>query len=446
MRDVYCVKKEILVYYAIRTTQYAIRNTKMAAQIYQIILMLLLLAGSAFFSGAETAFFNLSRRQTKLLQGSKHKVQELAARLLNKPGQLLNCFLFGNMTVNVLFYAVASVLTIRVKEQSGLAAAAITALVSFAALVLVGEILPKSVAYANSKSLSVAAALPAFLCLKIFAPLEFVSKYFILEPILRLFLGPARGPKPITVGEFKSLIETTRKQGLITADENKLLTEVIELGFLKVRHVMRPRVDMIACAVTDSPQTAQEKMQKNNLTKLPVYVRTIDNIVGMVQLRQLLLKAGMSLDKIVQQVHFVPEQKTVESLLEFFRRSRTDMAIVVDEYGGIAGSVRLEDIAEELFGQMELTSQIEPIEQTGPFEYRLAGNLAIHEWAEVFSIDLAETRLVTVGGLVTALLGKIPKSGDVAYLKNLKFTVEKVQKHRIETLILTLEPSRTDGQ
>jgi putative hemolysin len=422
----------------------------MVAQVYQnighVILMLLLLAGSAFFSGAETAFFNLSRRQTKLLQESKHRLQNLAARLLNRPGKLLNCFLFGNMTVNVLFYAVASVLAVRVKEQNGLTAAAAVAFVSFVALVLLGEILPKSVAYANAKSLSVAAALPAFLCLQIFVPLQFVFKSFILEPALRLFLGPARSPKVITVSEFKSLIETTRKQGLITADENKLLTEVIELGFLKVRHVMRPRVDMIACAVTDSPQKAREKMGKNHLTKLPVYVRTIDNIVGLVHLRQLLLEEATSLDKVVQQVHFVPEQKTVESLLEFFRKSRTDTAIVVDEYGGIAGSVRLEDIAEELFGQIELTSGIEAVEQIGPFEYRLAGDLAIRDWPEVFGVDLAETRVATIGGLVTALLGKIPKSGDIAYLKNLKFTVEKVQKHRIETLILTLERLRTDGQ
>ncbi|MHC4426037.1 MAG: hemolysin family protein [Planctomycetota bacterium] len=417
----------------------------MAAQVPQIVLMLLLLAGSAFFSGAETAFFNLSRRQIKLLRESKHRLQKLVAKLLNKPGRLLNCFLFGNMTVNVLFYAVASVLTIRVKDQSGLAAA-ITALVSFAALVLFGEILPKSVAYANSKSLSVAAALPAFLCLQVFAPLEFVFKVFILEPALRLLLGPARQPKALAVDEFKSLIEAILKQGLITADENKLLTEVIELGFLKVRHVMRPRVDMVACAVTDSSKVARRKMEENHLTKLPVYVRTIDNVVGLVHLRQILLEGAVSLDEIVQDVNFVPEQKTVESLLEFFRRSQTDMAIVVDEYGGIAGSVCLEDIAEELLGQIEPASQIEPIEQTGPFEYRLAGNLAIHDWAEVFGIDLAETRLVTTGGLVTALLGKMPKSGDVAHLKNLKFTVEKVQKRRIETVMLTLEPFGTNGQ
>jgi len=418
----------------------------MAAQAYQIILMLLLLAGSAFFSGAETAFFNLSRRQIKLMNGSKHKVQKLAASLLNKPGHLLDSLLFGNMTVNVLFYAVSSILIMRVKEQGSLIVAAIIAVLSFAALVLAGEILPKSIAFANSKSVSIIAALPAFLCIKIFTPLEFVFKFFILEPILRLFLGPVRSPKPITVGEFKSLIDTTRKQGLISADENKLLTEVIELGFLKVRHVMRPRVDMFACSVTDSPQIAREKMKENHLTKLPVYDRTIDNIVGLIHLRQLLLKPGVSLDKIVQQVHFVPEQKTVESLLEFFRRGRTDMAIVVDEYGGIAGSVRLEDIAEELFGQMEPASHIEPIKQTGPFEYRLAGNLAIHDWAEVFGIDLAETRFATVGGLVTALLGKIPKSGDIAHLKNLKFIVEKVQKHRIEILTLILESFPTNGQ
>lgn len=417
----------------------------MAAQIPQIILMLVLLAGSAFFSGAETAFFNLSRIQIGLLAESKHRLQKLAAKLLDKPGRLLNCFLFGNMTVNVLFYAVASVLTVRIKDQSSLTAA-IVAVLSFAALVLGGEILPKSVAYANSKSLSTAAAVPAFLCLKIFAPLEFVFKVFVLEPTLRLLLGPMRQPKTISVSEFKSLIETTRRQGLISADENKLLTAIIELGFLKVRHVMRPRVDMIACSVTDSADIARRKMEANHLTKIPIYVGAIDNIVGLVHLRQMLLEDNVSLDRIVRKVNFVPEQKTVESLLEFFRRSRTDTAVVVDEYGGIAGYVCLEDIAEELFGQIEPASEVEPIQQTGPFEYRLAGDIAIHDWADVFDVDLAETRQVTIGGLVTALLGRIPKSGDVANLKNLKFTVEKVRKRRIVSLILTFEPFRTNGK
>ena len=418
----------------------------MAQNIGHIVLMLLLLTCSAFFSGAETAFFNLSRRQISLLKKSKHKVQNLAVRLLSKPRQLLSCLLFGNTIVNVLFFAAASVLTVKMRQQIGVTAAAVNACFSFCLLVLFGEVVPKSLAYANSRPVCVTAALPVYLCLRVFSPVVSVLRFLIVEPAIRLLLGPTKPPKPVTAGEFKLLIEQVRKRGLITADENKLLTEIIELGFLKVRDCLRPRVDMTACAVTDPPQTARDLMLKNHLTKLPVYVRRIDNIVGLVYLRQLLLEADTSLDKLVQQVNFVPEQKTVESLLEFFRRTHTDTAIVVDEYGGIAGSVRLEDIAEELLGPIEPISGIEPIEQIGPFEYRLAGNLAIHDWAEAFGIEQAETRLSTVGGMVTALLGKIPKSGDVAYLKNLKFKVEQVRRHRIESLILTLETIPTNGQ
>jgi len=416
----------------------------MAAQVPQIILMLILLAGSAFFSGSETAFFNLSRRQITLLRESGHRLRKLVATLLDRPDRLLNCFLFGNMTVNVLFFAVASVLTVRLNEKSNVAAA-LVAVLSFILLVLFGEILPKSLAYANSRSLSTIAALPTFLFLRIFTPLEFVFKFLVLEPALRLLIGPTRHLKAATVDELKSLIEKTRKKELITADENKLLTEIIELGFLKVRHVMQPRVDIIACEVTDKPELVRQKMQANHLTKIPVYVQTVDNIVGVVYLRELLLKEGASLDKIVRKVNFVPEQKTVESLLEFFRRSKTDTAVVVDEYGGIAGTVCLEDIAEELFGQLEPASEVKPIEQTGPFEYRLAGHLPIHDWTEMFDVDLEEIRQVTIGGLVTALLGRIPKSGDVARIKNLKFTVERVRKRRIETVILNFEPFESNA-
>lgn len=408
--------------------------------------MLLLLGGSAFFSGSETALFNLSRRQIELLKKSKNRLHNLTAGLLRKPSQLLGCLLFGNMTVNVLFFALASVLAARINQVMGGGFAAITALVSFVVLVLCGEVLPKSLAYANSRSVSVIAAVPVFLCLRVLAPVLSVFKFMFVEPALRLLLGHPRHSKPMTQSEFRLLIEQVRKRGLITADENKLLTEIIELGFLKVRHVMQPRVDMVTCAVTDSAERARELMQANQLTKLPVYRRTIDDVVGAVHLRRLLLEPTASLQHLAEQVHFVPEQKTVESLLEFFRQTHTDTAIVVDEYGGIAGLVRLEDIAEELLGPMESTEAVEPIEKIGPFEFRLAGNLPIHDWAEAFGIEPSETRLSTLGGLVTALLGKIPKTGDVTYLKNLKFTVERVKKHRIETVILKLDLIPTNDQ
>jgi len=412
--------------------------------VWEPVLMLVLLTGSAFFSGAETAFFNLSRRQIRLLAESKHAMQKLAAKLLNRPRVLLGCFLLGNMTVNVLFFAAGSVFVLGLQRQAGSAIAAAAAFVSFAVLVIFGEILPKSIAFASSKTVSIAAAVPTFLFLEILSPIVLIFRFTIAEPVLRLLLGPKKARQPLTTEEFQSLIEQIRRSGLISADENKLLNEVIELGFLKVRDCLRPRVDMIACAITDSTKKARTLMHENHLTKLPVFVRRIDNVVGTVSLRHLLLRPQATISQCLRDVPFVPEQKKVESLLEFFRSSGADMAIVVDEYGGIAGWVTLEDIAEELLGPTDTADRTEPIEQTGPFEYRLSGDLAIHDWANSFGIITARSRLSTVGGLVTALLGRIPKAGDTTHLKNLKFTVEQVQSRRIKTLILTLEPIKSN--
>ncbi|MHC4131250.1 MAG: transporter associated domain-containing protein [Planctomycetota bacterium] len=236
------------------------------------------------------------------------------------------------------------------------------------------------------------------------------------------------------------LIEASRRGGLLSPDENKLLAEIANLGFLKVRHVMQPRVDMLACKVSDPVKKSREIMLQNSLTKLPVYRNNIDNIFGFVLLRDIFLYPEKPLGELAQKAFFVPEQKSIESLLKYFQKTQTDTALVVDEYGGIAGLVRLEDIAEELLGPVEFMDQIEPIEKIGPFEFRLSGNLSIHEWAEAFGIKIDETRLSTVGGLVTALLGKIPESGDITFLKNIKFTVENVKKGRIEALILSFEP------
>ncbi len=416
----------------------------MIATVYQnvgqVVAMLILLTGSAFFSGSETALFNLTRRQIRQITGSTRRVHRLIVRLLSRSGHLLTCLLLANITVNVLFFAVSSVLTLRVKTQWGMTAAAGVAVATFLTLVLFGEILPKSLAYANSWRVANVVALPVFLCLQVLGPVASVARVLLLEPILRMLLGHRRHSKAITLTEFRSLIDLSRQRGLISEDENRLLAEVIELGFLKVRHVMRPRVDMVACDVSDPLSRVRQRMREHRLTKIPVYVKNIDRVVGMVHLRQLLLRPDASLDRLVQPVAFVPEQKTVESLLEHFRKTETDMAVVVDEYGGIAGSVRLEDIAAELFGRAEAGDATEPIQQLGPFQYRLSGNQPIHEWADDLGLDLSETRLATIGGLVTALLGKIPKPGDAAHWNNLRFTVERVRRHRIETVVLSLEP------
>jgi putative hemolysin len=407
---------------------------------WHLIIMLILLAGSAFFSASETAFFSLSRRQINLMVQSKNRFKHLVTVLLKNPKSLLSGILLGSMAVNTLYFSLASVLTLSVRSENGMTTAAITAIAAFAILVIFGELMPKSAAYSNAPLIATATALPCLFCLQVLGPLRFILNGLFVEPALRLILGSKMRMQPINLNQLKILIESSRQRGLISTDENQLLSEVVEFSMLKVRQVMRPRVDILAADANTSNVQAREIMKTSHITKLPVYSGNIDNIIGIVNLRQLLLYPEMPIARLAEKVNFVPEQKTVESLLEFFRSSKTDIAIAVDEYGGIAGTVSLEDIVEEIVGPIEATVGIEPVKQLGPMKYRLAGNLAIHDWADAFGIDIAESRTATIGGLVVAILGRVPRMGDIAFMGNLKFTIETVRKHRIESVVLELMP------
>ncbi len=410
-----------------------------------ILSMLILVCMSAFFSGTETAYFNLTRRQIEQLRHSEHKLSNLAAAVATKRRALLSALLFGNMTVNVLYFASSSVLVLRMERQVSVGAAAVTAAASFILLLLCGEIFPKSASFAHSKGISIIAAGPAYLCIKVLRPLVGIFNFLIITPAMRLLVGAEKEPESMTTAEFKSLIEQVGKTGQITEVENKLLSEIAELHLLKVRHCLKPRVDMLACDITESRKNVLKLMRDNDVTRIVVYHEEIDNVRGMVELRDLLIKPQAKVGQVVNKAHYVPEQKTIESLIEHFQVTQTDTAVVVDEYGGIAGTISLEDIAEEILGPIEL-EETEPVQQIGPLQYRLAANIPVHEWQHSFGIDLTQARYTTIGGLIISLLDRIPKEGDIANLRNLEFKVERVNKNRIVSVILTFKALNEDVQ
>ena len=410
--------------------------------------MVILLFFSGLLSGSETAYFNLSRRQVQLLASSSSRLSNLAAFLLKKPKRLLTCLLFGNMAVNVLYFALASLSSVILAEAARPTASAAFAFGSFAAILLFGEILPKSFAYSYSQSFCISAAPFCYVIVRILSGILKVFDFVIVWPFLRFIAGPIapEEAEPVSSDQLISLIDVSRQRGLITEDENQLFAEVIELGLLKVRHVMHPRVDMTACSELLESEEIKKIMSDNQLTKIPVYEDDVDSITGLLYLRDLILFPESSPSDLVRKVDFVPEQKTVESLLEFFRKNKTDFAVAVDEYGGIAGVIYLENIVEELVGPLEASEDITPIEQIGPLKYRLAGNLSVHDWTSVFDVNAVESKMSTIAGLTTALLGKVPAPGDKVTVKNITLTVERVNKRRIETLILTFVPQESEEQ
>jgi putative hemolysin len=408
----------------------------------QIILMAVMLICSALCSGSETAFFNISPRRKRLFRESKSKIQQTAAKLLAQPEKLLTSLLFGNMTFNVLYFTISGALTLSLQRNFGTACSLTSAAVSFFLILLFGEMLPKSLAYHNTRLACIYTTPFCLILTSVLAPVVGFFKNFIITPTIRLLTGPAAPLKTsggITVSQFRLLIDSSHQQGHISSDETQLFSEIMDLHLLKVRHVMQPRVDMVTAEVRTPLKKLRSIMEENKLTRIPIHAKDIDNILGMVELRDMILSPELKINSLINKIKFVPEQKTIESLLEFFRRTKTDTAMVVDEYGGIAGKVSVEDCVKEILGPIDDQQKSEPIQQIGPLEYRLSANMPIHDWAESFGIDIAYGRTTTIAGLTTALLGKIPKPGDTTQIRNLKLTVENVHRHRISSIILTFE-------
>lgn len=407
----------------------------------RFLLMALLLCCSAFFSGTETAYFQLSRKTVGQLAASANRLERLTARVLQDPNRFLTALLLGNLTVNILFFSISGTLVFQVGSSYGPFWGTLTGILCFAVLLLGGEMLPKSLAYGNTRWFCVISSPVNYMLVRVLSPILKVIDVVILKPALRLFVGPQKSGT-ISINQFKLLVESSRREGLISPQENQILMEILKLSYLKVRHVMTPRVEMQACSIDTPPASIKQQILSARRESLPIYRGSIDEIVGVVHLRDLLLHPQKPVSEIVRNVPFVPEQKSVESLIDFFRQTHADQAIVVDEYGGVAGRVELEDVTEHLLGSVEEPSEREPIELLGPLTYRLLANLSIYDWMESFGLDdFKDERLTTIGGFIMAVLGRIPKSGDQVRFKNMTFTVETVSNNRIETVVLSLQPA-----
>lgn len=415
--------------------------TVLLAHLWRLVLMVLLLVGSAFCSGSETAFFNLSQRELRQLRESPHGVPKLVTALMRRPEQLLTTLLLGNMLVNVLFFSLASVLTVRLGRQVSPGVGAAVATGAFAALLLFGEMLPKSLAYSSSRSVTLAAAPIVYVAVRLLGPVLQGFDTWLVRPLLRLVWTQ---PKPTEVAEasvrqLRTLLRSSRHKGLLSPQESQLMVEVLEFGLLKARHVMVPRVDMLVCSIQTAPRRAAELMVRSGLDAMAVYGGHGDNIVGLVRLREAVLRPDEPLRAIVEPPVFIPEQKSIESLLALFRRTGHNLVLVVNEYGAVVGWVREDQVIDALFGT-PAEGPAREVEQLGPMRYRLAGNLPLHDWAPMFDIDLADMRVATVGGLVVSLLGRLPKPGDVVRLENIEIQVEAVQRHRVQSVIITVGP------
>ena len=389
-----------------------------------------LLSLSAFFSSSETALFSLSRRE-------RARSSAAVRRLLADPRALLSSVLLCNLVVNLLFFAFAG----RLAPDGGAWTNVGVALVSLVAVVVGGEILPKTIGLRLRSRMARLAAPPLLLVVELLGPLAGPIAR-LLEAADRRLLPFVRDEKPITPDVLAGVLERGAQEGLLLDMEADLLAEVIELEGIRVREIMTPRVDALFLDISDADRDAklQEALRRGQ-SWLPVVDGSPDQVLGRVRVRDLLLHPERPARMLVMPVKFVPEVISALDLLKGLREDRTAEAVVVDEWGGTAGCVTAEDVFEEIVGDLraEGEARVPAAVPLGEGRYRIAGSLTIRDWNERFGLAIVPTEFETVGGFVTAQLGRLPRAGDVVRAENLVLEVHEVRGRRILTVDIRVD-------
>ena len=390
-----------------------------------------LLCCSAFFSASETALFSL---ETSARRTAGRRV----GKLLDDQRGLLVTILLGNLVVNLLFFAFASRLGAGAPARQQVA----WGLVALFAILIFGEVFPKTLALRTPLVVARAAALPLGVLVALFAPARAAADR-LLDLFYRMLGEAGREEHPITTETLAQALEQSARQGLLLDSEADLLAGVVELGEIRVREIMTPRVDTLMLDLSEQdPSEIVARAVESKVAWLVATDGNPDRVVGRIRVRDLLTKPDTPLAEMVEATMFVPEVATALGLLEQLRERGVAVAVVVDEWGGTAGVARLEDILEEVVGELRIEGEddIPPVEDLGNGSFAVLGDLQIRDWNELFGRRVVPTEFETVGGFVTALLGRIPRVGDEVHSGGLVFHVREVVRRRIVRLELRVEP------
>lgn len=403
-------------------------------------LFLIFLGFSGLFSASEMTLFSLSRIQLKRLQDRHPRRHTLIVSLLDRPRRTLNTILIGNTLVNVAASALATSLSIQLFGEAGFGVA--VGVTTFLILLL-GEINPKTVALRNAEKLSPFLAPFIECCAFLFLPLRRLTRG-ITDFFLDLLIGESYGSEPFISGqELKTLVSIGEKEGVLERGEKDMIQAVFELGDLRVSEIMTPRVDIIGCPVGASSSEIKIILLGAHRTKVPVYEGSLDRVVGVLSAKDFLLFRKENWRDLIHPATFVPTSKKIGELLSEFQKSRETLAIVIDEFGGTAGLVTLEDVLEEIVGEIrnEYDVEEEHFQILGQNFLRVSGRTPFRDLQEKLGLKRGE-EAQSVAGFLLSRLGHIPKAGETLKEGELLFTVEEVEQNQIRKLTVRRQSQR----
>ena len=419
----------------------------MDSSVSQILILLVLLLLSGIFSSAETALTTYNKIRMRALADEGNKRASTVLAVTENSGKMLSAILIGNNIVNT---AVASLATTIAYRLGGTAVAIASGLMTLL-IILFGEITPKTMATIHAEKMSLFYAPVINIFMKIMTPFIFIVNGLSTGLLMLLRIDPNAKDNTMTEAELRSVVNVSHQDGVIESDEKEMIYNVFDLGDAIAKDVMVPRVNVTFADIDSSYDELIDLFREDKFTRLPVYQETKDNVVGTINMKDLLLydskKSEFQIKDILREAYFTYEYKSISELLVEMRQASFNIAIVLDEYGETSGLITLEDILEEIVGEIHDEydeNEEENIKAVGKHEYIIEGSTNLDDLNDSLDLNLESEDYDSLGGLIIEHLDRLPQMGDEVVTEDgIRLVVEKLDKNRVEMVHVYL-PERAD--
>ena len=415
-----------------------------------LIILFVLLYLSSFFSSAETALTAVNRHRLRAAaEGGNVRAGQVLAILEDQP-KMLTAILIGNNIVNLSASALTTILASRMGGRWTVAVA--TGLLTFAVL-LFGEITPKTLASIRAEKLALRYAPAVHFCMVALTPVIFLVNCLSRLLLLLRRIDPDDREEGMTEDELRTIVEVSHEEGVIESDEKKMINNVVDLGDSQARDVMVPRVDVVFADVESTYQELMEIFREHHFTRIPVFEESPDNVIGILNMKDLVLYQpddAFAIRNFLREAFFVHEFKNTTELFHEMRKARVTMSVVLDEYGTTVGIITMEDIVEEIVGEIrdEYDEQeLEELRKVGEGEFLVEGTYKLDDINDALQTSLESEDYDSIGGYLVGLLDHFPEQGEsCTNEEGYRLVAEKVDHNRIEEVRLFLPPKEEPSE
>ncbi len=418
------------------------------SDILQLVILVLLLSASAFFSSAETALMTSNKLRIRNLAENGDKRAEKVLEITANTDKMLSAILIGNNIVNLSASALSTTLTLKVFGSSLVGVA--TGVLTFLILVF-GEITPKNVASKNAEDMALKyIGIISVLVIILTPAIYIVNK--VAGIVISLFIKNNDDNNMVTEDELRAMVEVSHEDGVIEKEEKKMIVNVVDFGDTVAGDIMLPRVDMVMVSVESSYGEILKIFREERYTRIPVYEESPDNVIGILNVKDFLLiedKENFSVKEHLREPLYTYEYKKTSSLMVDMRKTGANIVIVLDEYGTTVGLITLEDMLEEIVGEIidEFDAdEDEGITKISETEYLIDGSTNLDDVNDRIGLELSSEEYESIGGIIMEKLGRLPVEGEVITFDNIILTVKKMDHARIEKVGLKLKPSLVKEQ